>query len=229
MNRKRLGEQYLSLVGWIAYGVSRSAGRKDLYDDLVSVGNIALIESSKRYSKDRGAKFRSYAWTRINGAMIDHLRGQHIVQKSVRKGSKNSPVLNIEYLREMAAEDRDVYEELDLSKTISCLSERQRQVISLYCYGDMSMTMIAEELGTSESSVRENFGKAVVHLRKALRLEYSEFRRRKSAHGYGSYHSYESRRLLRRTMETASRPTSPPPCTSPDSSGRTARRKYRRR
>jgi len=45
-----------------------------LYDDLVSAGYLGLVEAAERYDKAAGKEFRSYAFLRIRGSIIDSLR-----------------------------------------------------------------------------------------------------------------------------------------------------------
>ena len=57
-------------------------------EDLKSVGFIGLIEAIDRYDSSRGVPFRSYAEIRIQGAMLDYLRKQDWVPRSIRRRMK---------------------------------------------------------------------------------------------------------------------------------------------
>lgn len=46
------------------------------FDELVALGTEGLIEASKRYDPTRGAAFPTFAWYRVNGAIVDGLRRQ---------------------------------------------------------------------------------------------------------------------------------------------------------
>jgi len=44
------------------------------FDELVAMANAGLAEAASRYDPDRGAAFATFAWYRVNGAIIDGLR-----------------------------------------------------------------------------------------------------------------------------------------------------------
>jgi RNA polymerase sigma factor FliA len=46
------------------------------FDELVALGTEGLIEASKRYDPTKGASFPTFAWYRVNGAIVDGLRRQ---------------------------------------------------------------------------------------------------------------------------------------------------------
>jgi RNA polymerase sigma factor for flagellar operon FliA len=52
--------------------------------DLVSYGLLGLIRAIERYDPDRDVKFETYAIARIKGAIIDELRADDWVPRSVR-------------------------------------------------------------------------------------------------------------------------------------------------
>lgn len=45
-------------------------------DDLLQEGYIALLDAHERYDPSRGTSFKSFAYRRVNGAMLDYLRRQ---------------------------------------------------------------------------------------------------------------------------------------------------------
>lgn len=57
-------------------------------DDLIQAGMLGLLDAARRYKAQVGAKFTSYASTRINGAMIDELRNQDWLPRSTRAAAK---------------------------------------------------------------------------------------------------------------------------------------------
>ena len=44
------------------------------FEELVALANAGLAEAAQRYEPDRGASFATFAWYRVNGAIIDGLR-----------------------------------------------------------------------------------------------------------------------------------------------------------
>ena len=44
------------------------------FDELLALANTGLAEAAQRYEPDRGASFNTFAWYRVQGAVIDGLR-----------------------------------------------------------------------------------------------------------------------------------------------------------
>jgi RNA polymerase sigma factor for flagellar operon FliA len=72
--RERLVEEHLGLVEGIAGKLKRTIGRSIPFDDLVGYGNKGLVEAAARYDARQGVTFRTFAYYRIRGAMLDGLR-----------------------------------------------------------------------------------------------------------------------------------------------------------
>ncbi len=82
--RERLILTYAPLVKFVA-GRMRSALPAHVEEsDLISYGLVGLIGAVERFDPDRGVKFETYAVSRIKGAVIDELRHQDWVPRSVR-------------------------------------------------------------------------------------------------------------------------------------------------
>lgn len=64
-------------------------------DDLIGEGQVALIKAAHRYDPDKGS-FRSYAFTRIKGAMIDALRRDFLLPRSARERGESVTVVSID-------------------------------------------------------------------------------------------------------------------------------------
>jgi RNA polymerase sigma factor for flagellar operon FliA len=80
--RARLVESHLDLARKAAALIyPRVRGHVELAE-LISLGNTALAEAAARYAPGR-APFRTFAWYRVQGAMIDALRRQAPLPKRV--------------------------------------------------------------------------------------------------------------------------------------------------
>lgn len=55
-----------------------------LIDDLISSGQLGLLDAIEKYDLERGVKFEVYAAPRIRGAMLDELRQMDWAPRSVR-------------------------------------------------------------------------------------------------------------------------------------------------
>lgn len=53
------------------------------FDDLVSLGQAGLVEAASRYDAGKGASFATFAWYRVQGAIIDGLRRQTTLPRRV--------------------------------------------------------------------------------------------------------------------------------------------------
>lgn len=59
-------------------------------DDLVSAGTIGLVKAARDYDKTKEAEFKTYAYIRIKGAVIDELRGWSFAPASLKKMLQNA-------------------------------------------------------------------------------------------------------------------------------------------
>lgn len=64
----------LRLVDTVAGQVQREIGNVLDHDELVSFGQEGLLLAARRYDPDRGIAFRTYAYHRVRGAMLDGMR-----------------------------------------------------------------------------------------------------------------------------------------------------------
>jgi RNA polymerase sigma factor for flagellar operon FliA len=72
------------LVKRIAYHLMARLPASILADDLIQNGMIGLLDAMARFQADRGAQFETYAAQRIRGAMLDGLRENDWLPRSVR-------------------------------------------------------------------------------------------------------------------------------------------------
>jgi len=73
---RSLIKTHMALVRKIAWHVHGHVSSAIEPEDLIQIGNMALIEAADRYEPRPDASFASYAAIRIRGAMIDQLRKQ---------------------------------------------------------------------------------------------------------------------------------------------------------
>ncbi len=66
----------------------RCSDNKIQRDDLVSEGLIGLLQATNSFDKSKKTKFKSHAWRRIRGQMIDFLRHEDLVARSPRENEK---------------------------------------------------------------------------------------------------------------------------------------------
>ncbi|MDP1860900.1 MAG: FliA/WhiG family RNA polymerase sigma factor [Gemmatimonadaceae bacterium] len=83
--RQQLLGEHLGLVYHVARQLCRAKQMDVELDELVSAGTIGLIEAFNNFDEGRGLAFSTFAAPRIRGAMLDELRRQDHVPRSVRR------------------------------------------------------------------------------------------------------------------------------------------------
>ena len=73
--------QALALIGKLPASVE--------LDDLMQAGMMGLLDAVRRYQQQADAQFETYAITRIRGAMLDELRTQDWLPRSVRAKARS--------------------------------------------------------------------------------------------------------------------------------------------
>lgn len=66
--------KYAPLVKYVAGKISMGMPQNIEFDDLVSYGIFGLIDAISKFDPARGIKFKTYAMTRVRGAIFDELR-----------------------------------------------------------------------------------------------------------------------------------------------------------
>ena len=193
--RNALFENHLPLVKIIAHHVSLRLPPGKSVDDLIQVGMIGLLEASRAYEGNRGAEFKSYASIRIRGAILDELRRDSWMPRSVQQKSRqlSQAIKTVENRTGETASDREIAIELGVSITeyaemletvAGCTVfslEDQTEVLDPSQDSDLPLTMVEDE-STSKAlaEVIENLPKqeqmvVVLYYNKGLNLrEISE-------------------------------------------------------
>lgn len=86
--RQELLTEQLALVHFVAGQVARGLGVDVEFDELVSAGTIGLIGALESFEPERGLAFSTFATPRIRGAILDELRRQDHVPRSVRRKAR---------------------------------------------------------------------------------------------------------------------------------------------
>ena len=85
-------------------------------DDLIQAGMIGLMDAASRYKEDQGAQFETYASQRIRGAMLDELRANDWLPRSMRKTSREveSAVHKVEQNLGRSASETEIAEHMNM-------------------------------------------------------------------------------------------------------------------
>jgi RNA polymerase sigma factor for flagellar operon FliA len=88
--RNQLILSYAPMVHYLASRKARSIPAHCEVDDLVSCGLMGLVAAVDRFDPTRGATFEQFAWTRVNGAIVDELRRLDWAPRSVRRAERET-------------------------------------------------------------------------------------------------------------------------------------------
>ncbi len=233
--KDKLVMEYAPLIKFIAQRIAIRLPPHIEIDDLISSGVIGLMDAIDKYDPTRDIKFKTYAEFRIRGSILDELRAQDWVPRSIRDKSKMLDRTIVEMEAELGrmATDEEVAERLGMSmeefydlvnqvrpvsllsiddsttfsnvdkksilnllegckfnnpynqlnlklvkdvitKSIEDLPERQRLVLSLYYYEDLSLKEIGMILRVTESRVSQLHAQAIARLRAKLTQFFDE-------------------------------------------------------
>ncbi|MBL4581010.1 MAG: RNA polymerase sigma factor FliA [Gammaproteobacteria bacterium] len=194
-SRNALFENHLSLVKIIAHHVSLRLPPGKSVDDLIQVGMIGLLEASRAYEGNQGAEFKSYASIRIRGAILDELRRDSWMPRSVQQKSRqlSQAIKTVENRTGETATDREIAVELGVSITeyaemleavAGCTVfslEDQTEILDPDQVDDLPLTMVEDDstrkalAGVIENLPKQEQMVVVLYYNKGLNLrEISE-------------------------------------------------------
>jgi RNA polymerase sigma factor for flagellar operon FliA len=87
--RAELLQAHLGLVHFVAAQLVRSLSDEVEVEDLIGAGTLGLIGALEHFDPARGLQFSTFAAPRIRGAILDDLRSQDRVPRSVRKKARD--------------------------------------------------------------------------------------------------------------------------------------------
>ena len=197
---------------------------------LVSYGSFGLLDAIEKFDPEREIKFKTYAMTRIRGAIFDELRSIDWIPRSIRQKAKQveETISMLENKLGHTVDDDDIAREMNLSveelrsllnkisgtsmislndiwylgedndevsfmetlessaslnpdamiekeevkaviiEAIQQLPEKEKKVVVLYYYEDLTLKEIGEVLDVTESRISQLHTKAIMRLRGKL-------------------------------------------------------------
>lgn len=227
--RDKAVRAFLPLVKHIAGRINIDGFGTLSRDDLHQYGIVGLLTALDRYELGKGASFKTFAYRRIHGEMIDAIRREGLMSKdtyrSYRRIQDQTDVLRQELGREPTPEevakrlglDVEAYQHLlfatdqgnvvsldepvgsmeeegmvrrdmiedeaqispdkqfgsqalkdELMRIIKGLPERQRLILALYYYEELTLADIGVVLGLSESRISQIMSQTLQEIRKQL-------------------------------------------------------------
>ncbi len=127
--------EYAPLIKYIAMKIAARLPANIELDDLISCGVIGLMDAIDKYDQSRDNKFKTYAEFRIRGAILDELRAQDWVPRSIREKAKliektytklevdfGRPATDEEMCVELKINQEEFHDLLNKAKSVSLLN-----------------------------------------------------------------------------------------------------------
>ncbi len=127
--------EYAPLIRYIAMKIAARLPANIELDDLISCGVIGLMDAIDKFDPTRDNKFKTYAEFRIRGSILDELRAQDWVPRSVREKAKlieraysklegelGRPATDEEMCAELEITQEEYYSLLNKAKSVSLLN-----------------------------------------------------------------------------------------------------------
>ena len=114
--KNKIVVEYIPLIRFIAKKISIRLPANIELEDLISSGVIGLMDAIDKYDSNRDNKFKTYAEFRIRGAILDELRSQDWVPRSIRDKAKLLEKANLELESELGRlpKEEEVAKKLNL-------------------------------------------------------------------------------------------------------------------
>ncbi len=115
--KDKLVKEYAPLIKFVAQKIAMRLPSNIELDDLISAGVIGLMDAIDKYDPTRDNKFKTYAEFRIRGAILDELRAQDWVPRSIRDKAKllDKTVVQLEAELGRTATDEEVSSALNIT------------------------------------------------------------------------------------------------------------------
>ncbi len=140
--QEALVKTHAVLVKRIAYHLSGRLPRSVQFDDLLQAGMLGLLEAVRSYDENKGASFETYASIRIRGYMLDEVRRNDWVPRSVYRSSRmiSAAVRTVENRLNREASDQEIAKELGVSLTEYHDMLKDVNGAHLYGFDDLGVT-----------------------------------------------------------------------------------------
>ena len=143
--RDTLIVQYIYLIRYVVGRVKVTLPSTISIEDIAGYGVEGLINAIERYSPKKNTRFETYALIRIRGAILDKIRAQDFLPRSIRKKIKDvknaQEHLKQELGRMPTTAEVASYLDMEPDKVTQILSE------------DATMTSIYDKKGSTDDSI----------------------------------------------------------------------------
>jgi RNA polymerase sigma factor for flagellar operon FliA len=144
-SRDLLIVQYIYLVRYVVGRVKVSLPDTISIEDITGYGVEGLINAIERFSPQKNSRFETYALIRIRGAILDKIREEDFLPRSIRKKIKDIKAAQ-EHLKQELGRTATTAE---VAKYMDMEPEKVNQLLA----EDTTMTSLYDKKGSSEDSV----------------------------------------------------------------------------
>ncbi len=144
-SRDALIVQYIYLIRYVVGRVKVSLPATISVEDIAGYGVEGLIDAIERYSPQKNTRFETYALIRIRGTILDKIRAQDFLPRSVRKKIKDIKAAQEELKQELGRMPTLT----EVANRVDMPAEKVSQILS----EDVTMTSIYDKKGASEESL----------------------------------------------------------------------------
>lgn len=143
--RDELILQYIYLTRYVVGRVKVALPPTFSYEDISSYGIEGLIDAVEKYSPKMGARFETYALVRIRGNIIDKVRSQDFLPRSVRR--------KIRDVKEAQEELKKQYGRAATNSEIANYLGIEKEKVEQLLADDTTITSIYDKKGVADGDI----------------------------------------------------------------------------
>ncbi len=143
--RDTLIVQYIYLIRYVVGRVKVTLPATISIEDIAGYGVEGLINAIERYSPQKNTRFETYALIRIRGAILDKIRSEDFLPRSVRKKLKEIKNAQEELKQTLGRMPTTA----EVAQALDMEPEKVTQILS----EDATMTSIYDKKGNTDDSV----------------------------------------------------------------------------
>lgn len=144
-SRDALIVQYIYLIRYVVGRVKVTLPATISVEDIAGYGVEGLINAIERYSPQKNTRFETYALIRIRGAILDKIRSQDFLPRSVRQ--------KIKVLKEAQEYLKQELGRMPTTQEIASHVDMEAEKVSQLLAEDVTITSIYDKKGSAEDSV----------------------------------------------------------------------------
>jgi RNA polymerase sigma factor for flagellar operon FliA len=154
--RNELIQKYAPMIKHLALRIAMRLPSHIELEDLINSGVIGLIDAIEKFDPAKGVRFETYAEFRIRGAILDELRAQDWVSRSMRQKANHLSRTYAELEQKLgrAASDEEVMEALGLDRESFYKTLQMVRSIALINWEEITGR---EKLGREEGDTSSDF------------------------------------------------------------------------